>query len=134
MHYVSHILGHEGTNSLISALIKKNLATDIDVSYDHFLNAFSYLDVNLTLTEHGFNNYEDILEIVWAKINDLKGSEPQEYIFNEYYMNCKLSWQFYEKNNAFSFVTSIAERMQRFSTENMGDILSTLYLYKGFNK
>jgi len=134
MHYVSHILGHEGTNSLISALIKKNLATDIDVSYDHFLNAFSYLDVNLTLTEHGFNNYEDILEIVWAKINDLKGSEPQEYIFNEYYMNCKLSWQFYEKNNAFSFVTSIAERMQRFSTENMGDILSTLYLYKGFDK
>lgn len=113
---------------------KKNLATDIDVSYDHFLNAFSYLDINLTLTEHGFNNYEDILEIVWAKINDLKGSEPQEYIFNEYYMNCKLSWQFYEKNNAFSFVTSIAERMQRFSTENMGDILSTLYLYKGFNK
>jgi insulysin len=134
MQYPCHVLGHEGENSLLSALIKKNLATSIEINYDNFLHAFTYIDILIDLTDNGFNNYEEVIEIVWARINQLKESGPQEYIFKEYSANCRLSWQFYEKNDAYTFVTSIAERMQNFNISNMCDILSTQYIYKGFNK
>ena len=85
--YLRHIFGHEGENSLLSALIKKDLATDIIASYDHILHAFSYFDINITLTDKGFDNYEEVLEIVWARIHDLKKTGPLEYVFNEYSEN-----------------------------------------------
>lgn len=134
LYYPWHVLRHEGENSLISALIKLNLATDIYVSYDHLMEAFSYLDINITLTKKGFDNWEEVIQIVWGKIHQMKEAGPQEYIFNEYDQNWKLLWRFYEKNNALSFVTSIAERMQIFEESDMSEILSSQYLYKGFDK
>lgn len=115
-------------------MIKRNLATHIQVTYDHLINAFSYIDLNIILTENGFNNYDQVLELVWARINQIKETGPQEYIYEEYSKNCRLSWEFYEKNDAYNFVSSIAERMQRFDPSNMKDILKTEYLYHGFNK
>jgi insulysin len=134
IYYPWHVLRHEGENSLISALIKLNFATDIYVSYDHMLGAFSYLDINITLTNKGFDNYESVIQIVWEKIRQMKEAGPQEYIFSEYDQNWKLQWRFYEKNDALWFVTSIAERMQIFEESDIGEILSSQFLYKGFDR
>lgn len=87
VQYPSHVLGHEGENSLLSELIEKNLATDNYASFDHMLGAFSYFDINITLTEKGFDNYEEVIQIVWARIQGLKTSGPLEYVFNEYNQN-----------------------------------------------
>lgn len=133
MAYVSHVLGHEGENSLLSALIAKDLATEISSGYDHMLHAFTYFDISITLTDKGFDHYEDVIEIVWARIHEFKKSEPQEYIFKEYSENTRILWQFYEKNDASSFVTTISEKMRIYDEGNMSDILSSDYLFKGFN-
>ena len=98
------------------------------------MNAFSYLDINIFLTDKGFDYYEDVLQIVWARINDLKNSGPQEYVYKEMSEYCRLSWQFFEKNDAYNFVSTISERMQIFEESNINDILTTQYLFKGFNQ
>jgi len=61
---LSHVLGHEGENSLLSYLINEDLATSLYSYCDHELSSFSYFAVNITLTDKGFTNYERVIEIV----------------------------------------------------------------------
>ena len=51
--YLSHCLGHEGEGSLLSALIRDDVATQLVAYSDTLLNSFSYLMVNITLTDKG---------------------------------------------------------------------------------
>lgn len=97
MQYQTHVLGHEGENSLLSILISEGLATGIVTSYDHMLHAFSYFDISVILTKKGFNQYLKVLEIIWGRINALKATEPQEHVYYEYSNNGRLNWRFLEK-------------------------------------
>ena len=49
--YISHCLGHEGEGSLLSALIKDNLAVELSAGLDHMLNCLSYMMIQVTLTD-----------------------------------------------------------------------------------
>ena len=132
--YQSHVIGHESKHSLLSALISEDLATEVVTHFDHEIDSFSYFDIEITLTDKGFDNYTRVVEIVWARINLLKNSEPKEYVFNEYSESCELYWKFYEKKTPLDFWQMIAERMWYYDSQNMHEILSTYHLYRGFNK
>lgn len=45
--YLSHCLGHEGEGSLLSALIREDLATGLTSYSDNLLNSFSYLMLSI---------------------------------------------------------------------------------------
>ena len=53
LHYFSHLMGHEGENSILSYLKKEDLAVDITTSVDSELGLFSDLSVTIQLTEKG---------------------------------------------------------------------------------
>ena len=50
---LSHVLGHEGENSLLSYLIAQDYATELGSYCDHEMGAFSYFATSITLTEKG---------------------------------------------------------------------------------
>ena len=57
--YISHVLGHEGPNSLLSLLIKKNLATGLSSGSSQRMNeAIDQFSLNITLTQEGEKKYE----------------------------------------------------------------------------
>jgi insulysin len=55
--YFTHLFGHEGRNSILSYLKKENLAQELEAGFETELNTFSYLYVDISLTQEGLNNY-----------------------------------------------------------------------------
>ena len=59
--YLSHLLGHEGKNSLLSYLKEKGLAQELSTgTYPSYSN-FSMLNVRVELTEKGLSEYQSVV-------------------------------------------------------------------------
>lgn len=59
--YLSHLLGHEGKNSLLSYLKAKGLAQELSTgSYPSYSN-FSVFNIRVELTEKGLREYESVV-------------------------------------------------------------------------
>jgi insulysin len=73
--YLNHIFGHEGENSLMSYLKAENLALDLNAGIEKQMNSFNRFIMDITLTEKGMKNYEQIIEAVfqYAKIIEKEG-------------------------------------------------------------
>lgn len=62
MGYFSHLLGHEGENSLISYLKAEGLVSVLAAGESHELNGLTMMDVKITLTKAGLAQYERVIE------------------------------------------------------------------------
>jgi insulysin len=61
LEYYSHLIGHEGENSLLSYLKKEDLATELSSNFSSELDVFSDFSVEIRLTDNGLKNYERVL-------------------------------------------------------------------------
>jgi insulysin len=75
LNYLSHLLGHEGPNSLLSYLISEGLALELSSSGDHELWSFDTFSVDITLTQKGMGEVDRVVEAVfqYAKMIRDKG-------------------------------------------------------------
>ena len=132
--YISHTLGHEGEGSLLSKLIKMDLATELMCYYDTELHSFSYILVSIDLTEKGLKNYEDVISTFFAYFKMMKEAGPSEDAFEEMKKSGELKWKFIEKSGVFRSVSSYSSRHQLFDESEVSKILESQYLYEKFDK
>jgi len=132
--YMSHCLGHEGEGSLLSALIKADLATSLTSYSDNLLNSFSYLMIQMQLTDYGLENYLQVVEKTFTYLKMMKENGPSQYAFDEAAKTGELNWTFIDKMKVFRYVTSLTEKMTLFSDDNMHKVLSSSFLYERFDK
>jgi insulysin len=68
--YVASVLGHEGKNSLLSELVRQDLATELAASLSSQLKEQHWgLCVEITLTEKGLEHVQSVTRLVWAHLN-----------------------------------------------------------------
>lgn len=67
-------MGHEGENSLLSLIKKSNLGTELCAggSAGYMFNSFGLFICQIDLTEEGLENYETVIEYIFAYVNMLK--------------------------------------------------------------
>lgn len=53
VEYITHLLGHEGENSLLSLLIDENLAFELSSGTNDSMRLYSEIYVDITLTPFG---------------------------------------------------------------------------------
>ncbi len=68
LSYFSHLIGHEGENSLLSYLKKEDYAMDLCSGGDSELDCMSDFNVSITLTKKGLANYEKVIDAVFKYI------------------------------------------------------------------
>ena len=51
--YISHLIGHEGENSILSLLIKQGLAYELSAGCSQEIDLFSKLSVSISLSQKG---------------------------------------------------------------------------------
>ena len=75
--FLSHIIGHEGKNSLLSYLISNKVALSLSAGPGNRLNqSISIFTVDIALTEEGEKDYKRVIEMVYMYINQLKLEGP----------------------------------------------------------
>ena len=65
LKYFAHLFGHEGSNSLLSYLIKEGLALELASDGSYNLKCFMSFEVEITLTTKGYREYERVILAVF---------------------------------------------------------------------
>jgi len=72
LNYFSHLIGHEGENSLLSYLKQEDYVMDLSAGGSHELEYFSDFTVSMTLTKKGLANIDKIVNAVFKYVQRLK--------------------------------------------------------------
>ena len=75
-HYLTHLLGHEGPNSLLSKLQREGFAMELYTYASHSMGAFTVLNCGVRLTKEGLQNYERIIELTYSYLDNLRKVGP----------------------------------------------------------
>jgi insulysin len=69
VHYLSHLMGHEGKGSVLSELKALGYANNLVGGLKSGSNGFDFFVVNLDLTEEGIEHIEDITQLVFTYLD-----------------------------------------------------------------
>src|SRR5690349_9516303 len=81
--YINHIVGHEGTGSILSLLKRKGWASGISASNPGGGVGFEFLSFVVSLTKEGLLHCEEIIEVVFQFIKLLKQEGVVPHIWDE---------------------------------------------------
>jgi len=113
---LSHLLGHEGAGSLRSYLVKKDWINSLSAFVGADISDMQIFDVSIDLTENGFKNRFEIVKLVFAYMDLLRQEAPvlPQYILDELKTLAHVSFEYSEKQDPSTYVTSVATNMQSY--------------------
>ncbi|AAS52737.2 AER053Cp [Eremothecium gossypii ATCC 10895] len=111
--YLSHLIGHEGTDSLLAYLKNNSWAIDLSAGATTVSEGNAYFSVNVDLTDEGVVQYEAVICAVFQYINMLKEVLPQEWVFTELKDIGEAHFKFKQKGNPAATVSSLSKNLQK---------------------
>jgi len=127
--YISHLVGHEGENSLLSYLIDEGLALGLTSSHSTDLRLFTKFNISITLTKKGLADHKQVCRIVFQYLKMLRSREPERRIFDEIQKINKIRFDFKDKEQPVSYTQNLSIMMQYYPLE---DVLRKNYLMEEF--
>ncbi|XP_023809824.1 nardilysin isoform X2 [Oryzias latipes] len=118
LHYISWLVGHEGAGSILSLLRKRcwalalcggNSKTGFEEN-----TTYSIFSISITLTDGGFQNFFQVIHLVFQYLKMLQTLGPQERIYEEIQQIGDYEFQYQEQTDPIEFVENICENMQLF--------------------
>ena len=112
--YITHLLGHEGSDSLYSYLKNSGLITSLVASSTRIDEINSLLTVDIKLTASGRQKTGEITDALFQYINMLKSSPVEKWRVEELAQLARLDFRFQEPVSPLSFVYRLAPYLSRF--------------------
>ena len=115
---ISYLIGHEGPNSILSLLKKKQWALGLTAGSG--VNGYNFKDFNISirLTKEGETHVDDIISIVFSYIQLLKQAPLAEYYYQEKKSIAELSFHYHEKMKPMDSVSQLVINMQHYPQED----------------
>ena len=134
LQYISHILGHEGQNSLTSYLKDEGLCNELLTSDGHQDTEFDVLNLIIELTDEGLKRWREVPEIVFSYIKMLKVMAPQEYFFRELQQMSDIAFEYKNVDAPMSSVLSLSRQLHLIPEEDYQNLLTAKYLLKEYDE
>lgn len=131
---LGHLIGHEGTGSLLQKLKSDNLASGLSAGVMYSDDQDAIFSINIELTPQGLQQYQRITHYAFAYIDLLKQQGLQRSTFDEVKTMLQLDFQFKEKNQPIQYVTHLAESMADYPIQHWlnGNYLLTEFSEKRY--
>lgn len=113
-YYITHLLGHEGPNSLLSYLKKKGWANGVSASTEEDLADFYTLEVAVQLTNNGLNAVNDVVEAVFSYISMMREQPIPKFTYDEVLLLSELEWRFLTKGSPTNYVQGLVKSIQQY--------------------
>ncbi|XP_077439809.1 nardilysin b [Vanacampus margaritifer] len=122
LHYISWLIGHEGSGSILSVLRKKCWALALfggnsETGFDQN-TTYSIFSISITLTDEGFRNFYQVVHLVFQYLKMLQTLGPQQRIYEEIQKIEDNEFHYQEQTDPIEFVENICENMQLFPKED----------------
>ena len=114
---VGFVLGNEGAGSLLSALKAAGLATALSAGAEADTPDYGSFDLALNLTPQGLTQYERVLSMVFATIDQLRRSGIPAYLFNERRTMATLDERFRDKGEGANLAVALANQVMDYPLE-----------------
>uniref|UniRef100_A0A7N5ZUY1 Nardilysin a (N-arginine dibasic convertase) n=1 Tax=Anabas testudineus TaxID=64144 RepID=A0A7N5ZUY1_ANATE len=111
LHYISWLIGHEGTGSILSLLRKKCWALALfggnsETGFDQN-TTYSIFSVSITLTDQGYQNFYQVVHFVFQYLKMLQTLGPQQRIYEEIQKIEANEFHYQEQTDPIEFVENI---------------------------
>jgi len=116
--YASHLIGHEGEGSLLSALKARGWATALHAGVDEF-GAFSLFRIGVILTEAGLENVEAVGSIMFRYLRLLRGTPVQRWLQEEMQTLREIHFRYADDMRPYSLVDVLARNLQYYPAEEV---------------
>ncbi|KJE93448.1 insulin degrading enzyme, variant 1 [Capsaspora owczarzaki ATCC 30864] len=113
--YMSHLIGHEGTNSILSYLKECALANGLSAGLVNSHNGFSFFSIHIELTEKGLTATDDVVMAVFQYIAMMRARGPQEHIFQECKALGDLAFRFKDRQPPMGAASAIANNLHLYA-------------------
>ncbi|XP_071354291.1 nardilysin-like [Trachinotus anak] len=122
LHYISWLIGHEGTGSILSVLRRKCWALALfggnsETGFDQN-TTYSIFSISITLTDEGFQNFYEVTHLVFQYLKMLQTLGPQQRIYEEIQKIEANEFHYQEQIDPIEYVEDICENMQLFPKED----------------
>ncbi|KAL1510015.1 hypothetical protein ABEB36_004673 [Hypothenemus hampei] len=124
-NYISHLIGHEGPGSILSALKGRGWSNNLVAGQRTAIRGFSFFSISVDLTEEGMKHVDDIIKLIFQYLNMLKKEKPQKWIQDETRDIGNIVFQFKDKESPRGYISNIVNNLQYYPLE---DLLSAPYL------
>ncbi|XP_031703863.1 nardilysin-like [Anarrhichthys ocellatus] len=123
LHYISWLIGHEGTGSVLSVLRKKCWALALfggnsETGFDQN-TTYSIFSISITLTDEGFQNFYEVTHLVFQYLKMLQTLGPQKRVYDEIQKIEANEFHYQEQIDPIEYVEDICENMQLFPKEDL---------------
>ncbi|KAM8914849.1 nardilysin-like isoform 1-T2 [Spinachia spinachia] len=123
LHYISWLIGHEGTGSILSVLRKKCWALALfggnsETGFDQN-TTYSIFSISITLTDDGFQNFYEVTHLVFQYLKMLQMLGPQQRVYEEIQKIEANEFHYQEQIDPIEYVEDICENMQLFPKEDL---------------
>ncbi len=113
--YLGNLVGHEGEGSLLSQLKAEGLAENLAAGSGLGWRGGSLFAVTVSLTEAGAENYQRVLQLLFAYLDMLRQQGPKQWLYEEQAQLAELGFRFKEKARPISYVSALSSGMHYYA-------------------
>ena len=125
LHYLAHLLGHEGKGSLMSLLRRKVWALSLTAGNAgdgfEYNSCYSLMPITISLTREGWQQVGQVIRAVLSYLAVLAAAPPSERLFKEIQRIEELGFTFGEEQQAAENVENLCENMAFYPPERYLD-------------
>jgi insulysin len=117
--YLFYFFNNESKGSLYYYLKDKNLLNNIHCEVLHYNKSIFLFCINLDLTEKGYNNKFDIINIVENYFHEYVLKNFQSFIYNDLKKINELNFKFKKKEYPIDYVQEISDNLEEFDIKDL---------------
>eukprot|EP01036_Dinobryon_divergens_P028604 gene28604-37575_t len=136
--YIGHLLGHEGSGSLLSNLKRLQLATNLSAGVDSSSNfdsnsMFSIFSLSIQLSESGLANWVAVVFHLCRYIDLLKSDGIREWVFQELKQIAQVSFDFMDEEEEEDLAERLSVEMLPLHGRDRSELLQASFLQWEFD-
>ncbi len=119
IEYFTHVIGHEGENSIYSTLHDNGFIESLTCGFFDKDSCFTFMHIDIEATEKGFKNRNLIIHLIYYFIENIFFKKISKKIYNEIKKNSDLMFNFNEMNNSVDYNVYLSMNMYYYDIQNI---------------
>mmetsp|Transcript_12105 Transcript_12105/g.38324 ORF Transcript_12105/g.38324 Transcript_12105/m.38324 type:complete len:750 (+) Transcript_12105:181-2430(+) len=117
--YLCHLLGHEGEGSVLCVLRGMGWGQDLSAYVADEARGFAELMVAVDLTPEGMAHQEEVVGLVYAYVDLLRGAGPQRWVYEEIEATSRLKFDYRDREDPLPLVKGLAQRLHYYPPSHL---------------